>query len=260
MTENYVYISKLSFRTDEKLIDTVFANQGTRTNLGAWQNQDRNWLVNQYIVGSQIHCLTKDSNGDWERGNLFSYDGAFFSWNFHLPENFQRRKTFLSYYHHEDQNYKERAEKFLDDLAINKSVQDGEIDSDNSADYINELIQTEYMNDVTILLVLVGPNTKKRKHVDWEISGALDVKVGDRYAGLLGLLLPTHPDFGREQVRYDNLPKRLAANLESGYAIVEDWTDDRLTLQKLLEKTFDRRGETSLIVNRAIPQMERNLS
>lgn len=31
--------------------------------------------------------------------------------------------------------------------------------------------------------------------MDWEISGALNYKVGDHYAGLLGIVLPNHPDY-----------------------------------------------------------------
>lgn len=53
------------------------------------------------------------------------------------------------------------------------------------------------MADTTVLVVLVDPKTKCRMHVDWEISSALSTKVGD--SGLLGILLPSHPDYGKEK-------------------------------------------------------------
>ena len=65
-----------------------------------------------------------------------------------------------------------------------------------SDDYVKQLIQKGYLYDTTVLVVLLGAKTKCRKHVDWEMSGALNRKVGDTYAGLLGLMLLTHPDYG----------------------------------------------------------------
>src|SRR2546426_3884279 len=50
------------------------------------------------------------------------------------------------------------------------------------------------------ILVLVGPKTKCRKHVDWEISAGLNKKVGG-YSGLLGVLLPGFPLLPVDQYR-----------------------------------------------------------
>ena len=123
-------------------------------------------------------------------------------------------------------------------------------------EYIKQLIQNDYLADTTVLVVLIGAKTKCRMHVDWEISGALNLKVGDGYSGLLGLFLPTHPNFGSENYIPSEVPKRLAENIKSGYAIVRDWTDDRVILQEYLEKAFARRNESNKIVNKAIPQMD----
>ena len=115
------------------------------------------------------------------------------------------------------------------------------------------------MKDTTVLIVLIGNKTKCRKHVDWEISGALDLKVGDNYAGLIGILLPDHQDYGPDkEYNSDNLPKRLAANLDTKYAKLYDWTDDRVKLQQRIEDAFKRRSETKKIVNKELPQMQRN--
>src|SRR6266851_8455860 len=101
-----------------------------------------------------------------------------------------RHKVFSSYYHHDDQSYRNWLENNFSDVAIFKSVQPGDIATDNSAEYIKRLIQEGYIEDSSIVVVLVGAKTKCRKHVDWEISAGLSSKVGGR-SGLMGILLPT---------------------------------------------------------------------
>jgi hypothetical protein len=141
---------------------------------------------------------------------------------------------------------------------VSKSVEAGVINSDNCDGYIKQLIQKEFLADVTVLVVLVGPKTKCRKHVDWEIAGALNKKVGDNYAGLVGLLLPNYPDYGRDKYYSDNLPRRLAANVKIGYAILHDWTTDRVILQTWIETAFAKRLETDKIVNKFLLQMKKD--
>ncbi|WP_444550469.1 TIR domain-containing protein [Candidatus Magnetomonas plexicatena] len=89
-----------------------------------------------------------------------------------------RRKVFISYYHKEDERYRELFEIQFGHLFINKSVPKDEISDDNSTNYIKRLIQTDYLKDTSVVVVLVGQNTYTRKHVDWEISAGLSNKVG----------------------------------------------------------------------------------
>jgi hypothetical protein len=169
-----------------------------------------------------------------------------------------KRKTFVSYYHHDDQYYRDQFENLFGDLMIIKSVEDGDINSDNSHQYIKQLIQKEYLSDTTVLVVLVGPKTKCRKHIDWEISGAISTRVGGN-SGLIGILLPTHPDFGPgKKYNPNKLPKRLAANLSSGYAELYDWSDDRIKMQQMIEAAFSRKSEIEKRKNQSIPQMQKN--
>src|SRR5699024_7885297 len=90
--------------------------------------------------------------------------------------------------------------------------------------------------------VLIGPNTKHRKHIDWEISGALNPKVGDKCAGILGIKLPNHPDFKTGKSTYSLMPARLADNVKSKYAVIRDWTDDRVKMQEYIELAFEKRN------------------
>jgi hypothetical protein len=121
-------------------------------------------------------------------------------------------------------------------------VGDGDINTDVSTEYIKQLIQKGFLSDTTVLVVLIGNKTKCRKHVDWEISGALNYKVGNNYAGLLGLILPNHPDYGTPKATYNLMPARLADNFKSKYAIIRDYTTDRVELQEYIEAAFQNRN------------------
>lgn len=235
-------ISKLSLNEENGLIDKVIVHKvlGESVTLNG-EERDRNWMVQQVGNGKILSCIKKSESGRWDNIGSFSYDGSLFSW-FKVPRNITRRKTFISYYHHDDQAFKEKFKNLFDDLIVNKSVEKDDVDSNNEDEYIKQLIQKDYLADTTVLVVLIGPNTKCRMHVDWEISGALNLKVGDSNAGLLGIQLPTHPDFGKGKHTYDLLPARLSDNLKTGYAIIRDWTTDRVKMQSYIEEAFEKRS------------------
>jgi len=151
-----------------------------------------------------------------------------------------RHKVFISYYHKDDHNYRNLIEKLFGHLFINKSVEPGDIDTDISTEYIKRLIQQNYITDTSVLIVLVGSKTYCRKHVDWEISAALSKKVGG-YSGLLGLCLPTHPDYGKNKYNPDIVPPRLVDNLKSGYAEFYDWTKNETKIKKWVDVAFRAR-------------------
>lgn len=255
--EDYV-ITKISFNEEGNTIDRVLVHDDFEEHIGAGIIKNRRWLVEQTNAG-RTFCCAKRETGGWSRECLFKrkVTGGF-SWDATLPEELPKRKTFISYYHHDDQFYKEAFKNRFCDLISHKSVEDGDIDSDNTDGYIKQLIQKDYLTDVTVLIVLIGPNTRHRKHVDWEISGALNLKVGDRYAGLLGLLLPSHPDFNSNQYHHGNLPHRLSDNLRTGYAIIRDWTEDRCELQKYIELAFNNRNNYPGLIDNSRIQMKEN--
>ncbi len=172
-----------------------------------------------------------------------------------------RHKVFVSYYHHDDQAYRNAFENAFRNTFIVKSVQQGDIDVDNSAEYIKRLIQEDFISDASVVIVLVGPKTRCRKHVDWEISAGLNKKV-DGYSGLMGILLPTFPLTADNKYNRADLPRRLDANVYSGYASLYQWSSITASVNALtsaIDEAFDRRvTETAQIVNLAIPQMQRN--
>lgn len=151
-----------------------------------------------------------------------------------------RHKVFISYYHDADQYYRNYFEDLFGHLFIGKSVKPGDIDTDVSTEYIKRLIQQGYISDTSVIVVLIGANTWGRKHVDWEISAALSKKIGG-YSGLLGLWLPTHPDYGRDKYKSDIVPPRLVDNLKTGYAKLYDWTTIETSIKKWVEDAFQAR-------------------
>lgn len=245
-------ISKLSFENSRQLIDNVIAHSWDGNILTDLGQKDRNWLVDKSNSRYSISALDKNSEGKWVRSNIFNYNNRYFTWNVSLPKNITKRQTFISYYHHDNEDERKEFDLRFKDLIVNHSVKNGDIDSENSDGYIHNLINSEYMLNVTVLIVLLGPNTKCRKHIDWEIAGALNYKVGNRYAGLLGLRLPTHPDYGQTTYDEDEYHERFIKNVESQYAILKDWTEDRYLLQQYVEEAFANRQFDERIINSEI--------
>lgn len=86
----------------------------------------------------------------------------------------------------------------------------------------------------------------------------MNYKVGDKYSGLLGLILPNHPDFGADKATYSLMPARLADNFRSEYAVIRDWTDDRTKMQDYIELAFEKRNTHSDNIDNSLKQMIKN--
>src|SRR5689334_15021077 len=59
----------------------------------------------------------------------------------------------------DDQIYKNKFQNLTWDLLFHKSVSSGDIDTDNSDEYIKRLIHHGYLTDTTVLVILIGPKT-----------------------------------------------------------------------------------------------------
>jgi hypothetical protein len=104
-----------------------------------------------------------------------------------------KHKVFISYHHANDQWYKNellRLNKVFD-IFIDASVDTGDIDDDLPDERIREIIRDEYLKDSTVTILLVGTETKRRKHIDWELfSSMYDGKVNKK-SGVLIINLPS---------------------------------------------------------------------
>lgn len=157
-----------------------------------------------------------------------------------------RHKCFISYHHDNDQMYKDKFVKLFDnaaDVFIDKSVGDGDIDDGCKAETIWQVIRDNYLSDSTVTIVLIGKETWRRKYVDWEISSSIrDTKNSSR-SGLLGIFLPTHPDYGKDKYNPHIIPPRLYDNVNCGFAILHDWTENPTIVQKWIDEAFDMKDK-----------------
>ena len=147
-----------------------------------------------------------------------------------------KHKLFISYYHKDDEIYRNKFEDLFGDLFINKSVKIGDINDDVRTEYIKRLIRENYISDTSVVVVLIGPHTHCRKHVDWEISAGLL-----NNAGLVGLILPNHNCFGKGNCNPEDLPDRLVENLKTGYGLLYDWTENRYEMKNIIENAFENK-------------------
>ena len=160
-------------------------------------------------------------------------------------------KVFISYYHEDDQEYKDRLVQALESKAIDKSVSPGDIHDENlPLEEIRRRIRDDHIADATVTIVLIGPCTWQRKHVDWEISASLIHRPNNPRCGLLGLLLPTHRDYGKKPENRNPrlIPQRFARNIggKNPFAVVYDWPKSGLSKKILpkIQKAFQRRNQT----------------
>lgn len=105
-----------------------------------------------------------------------------------------KHKVFISYYHKDDQWYKNELLRINHQLDIfdNLSVDENDIDDTYmNSEMIRREIRDNYLQDSTVLILLCGKNTKYRKHIDWELHGAMYHSDINPQMGILVINLPT---------------------------------------------------------------------
>ena len=194
-----------------------------------------------------------------------------------------RHKVFISYYHEDDQFYKnqlirmkeynvetQKYQSIFDDY----SVHENEIDDHGlTSEQIRRIIRDEYIKDATVLILLCGDNTRKRKHIDWEIHAAMYDSDTNPKMGILVINLPSISskqgmiatctdeqeimspyaiwsplDKSKEKLRekYPYLPDRLITNIarDNVRIPVVDWSviqSNNEKLKNLINNVFDYR-------------------
>lgn len=157
-----------------------------------------------------------------------------------------RHKVFVSYHHANDQAYRNAFEKlFVDkyDIMVSKSVQIGEIDTNLQTETIRQKIRDEYLADSTVTIVLIGAETWKRKHVDWEISSSLRNTKNSSRSGLIGIILPTYPRQDMSKYNPHTIPPRLYDNISCGFASIYNWSNSPDQVQQWIHDSFLRRNQ-----------------
>lgn len=156
-----------------------------------------------------------------------------------------RHRVFVSF-HHDDQPYKDLFVAMMGEDFVDESVGDGDIDDTLPPDRIRQIIRDDYIRDATVTVVLIGPCTWQRRHVDWEIGSSLRHTRLNARCGLLGILLPDHPNALEGKYNPRLVPPRLADNGDSQdkYASVYDWSSDTTQVRQWIDIAFERRNGT----------------
>jgi len=152
--------------------------------------------------------------------------------------------VFISYHHINDQYYKDRLLEInrYNPIFIDESVDTGDISDQLDDDAIRGKIRDEYLRDSTVTIVLVGLETKRRKHVDWEIySSMFDGRVNKK-SGILVINLPstnctyyTASHAGEKERIYPEITSWITIDNRSEYESRYPYMPDRI-IDNLLKK------------------------
>ncbi|MEE9911096.1 MAG: TIR domain-containing protein [Deltaproteobacteria bacterium] len=170
-------------------------------------------------------------------------------------------KVFISYHHANDQWYKEELIKFAEQNQIfnDQSVDTGDIDDDLDDETIRELIRDDYLKDTSVTILLVGTETKQRKHVDWELYSSMRDGRVNKKSGIIVITLPstgctsyqvahkgekeivypttsqwtTITERAEFEKRYPCLPNRIIDNLLAPKAKISVTNWDKINVERL---------------------------
>ena len=151
-----------------------------------------------------------------------------------------RHKVFVSF-HHRDQKYKESFVSLMKGYMVDMSVDTGDINPNNKVDTIRSTVRDKFLRDTSVTVVLIGKDTWRRKHVDWEIAGSIRQTQYNSRTGLLGILLPTYPVPKNEKYNKCTIPPRLYDNVKCGFATIHSWSEYPQTVQKWIHNAFNKR-------------------
>ena len=172
------------------------------------------------------------------------------------------------------------------DIFIDGSVDTGDIDDALPDQTIRGIIRDDYLGNSTVTILLVGGETKHRKHIDWETYSSMFDGSKNKKSGILVIQLPgfgrlvhashgddekimVYPDLtwtsvdSREEYeeRHPYLPARIIDNLEKGSSFISVTTWDTIindpeTLRKLIDMTFESKDNANYDLSRRM--MRRN--
>ena len=167
---------------------------------------------------------------------------------------------------------------------IDGSVDMGEIPEDWDDQKIREYIRDEHLKDTTVTVLLVGTETKKRKHIDWELYSSMYDGTVNKKSGIIVILLPSvkseyytcaysgektfYPETtqwvsvdSREEYhrRYPYLPERIIDNLLEPNAFISVINWDKLTpdiLRQMIDNAYN--GRTICTYDLSRPMRKKN--
>jgi hypothetical protein len=102
-------------------------------------------------------------------------------------------KVFISYHHRNDQWYKDELVRMNDiyNIFIDRSIQTGDISENLEHQTIRRIIRDDRLRDSTVTILLLGTETRYRKHVDWELKSSMINGAVNKRSGILVITLPS---------------------------------------------------------------------
>lgn len=164
------------------------------------------------------------------------------------------RNCFLSYHHEYDQKYVRALRKATEGM----KVADYSLKNDISQ-YTDEQIYKAIRNKMracSVTIILIGERTGHRKWIDWELWASLrgyknskDPRRSFKPKGLLAIYLPTESH---------SVPKRLKANIDSGYAVSMRWKNIERDLESKINYAIWKRDNASHEIKNNLERFDRN--
>jgi len=166
----------------------------------------------------------------------------------------QSRNFFVSYHHDYDQKYVNA----LRQIKQGMKVADYSLKEDIS-EYTDEEIYKVIRNKMracSVTIIIIGERTGHRKWIDWELWASLrgyknsrNPKRSFKPKGLLAIYLPTASH---------SVPKRLQANIKSGYAVSMKWKNIERDLESKINYAIRKRDNASHEIKNNLERFDRN--
>ena len=200
-------------------------------------------------------------------------------------------KVFITYHHKNDQCRKAELLRINEKhrIFIDKSVHTGDISDHLDDETIRRKVRDDYLRDSTVTILLVGTETRGRKHIDWELySSMIDGSVNKK-SGILVINLPStksnlgtvgHGSDEKMQVfpeisqwvavntraeyqhRYPYVPERIIDNLlaDKAHISVVPWARaiNPDNLRFLINATFEDRKKCNYDLGRPMRRINSN--
>lgn len=157
------------------------------------------------------------------------------------------QNVFISFHHANDQAYKDELIRLNEQHRIFSNIS---VDTHNIADNlptqtIRQIIRDEYLRDSSVTIVLVGKDTKRRKHVDWEIKSSMIDGSINKKSGILVINLPStgatsyhvaHDNHGEKALLYPETSNWRTIDERQEYERLYPYMPDRI-IDNLLAQT-----------------------
>lgn len=138
-------------------------------------------------------------------------------------------RVFVSYHHANDQWYKEELIRWSNENEIFEdwSVHVGDIPDNWTDEQIRIEIRDNYLRQSTVTIVLVGTETRNRKHVDWELYSSMRDSANNPKSGIIAVMLPstgcTHVFAGHESEKTEIFPTYTWSRVDTRAKCDEDY-------------------------------------